>query len=399
MENIDAKSSTFSQTLLWFGAAVSIAELMAGALIAPLGLWRGMLTILIGHIIGAAVLIPAGLIGAKSGLSWAESTRISYSKYGSWAFSLLNILQLLGWTAVMIISGATAFDGIAGKLWGIRDTRLWSVGIGALICVWIFLGLKNLAKVNTVIISLLFIFTLMLGFTVFSGGKPAGTAEGVISFGAAVELNVSMALSWLPLIADYTRTLKKPVEGTIGSVAGYFVGSLFMFGIGLGGAVYYGTSDVFAIMAAAGLGLAALAIIVLSTVTTTFLDVYSAGVSAVNLNGKISEKWAAAAVCAAGVMVAIWVPIGRYEDFLYLISSIFAPLFGVSFADYFLLRRRSRRPQDSPCLKNLLLWLGGFIAYRLLLPYNTVVGITLPVMVGVAAVGWLWGVLEKKPAA
>jgi purine-cytosine permease-like protein len=171
-----------------------------------------------------------------------------------------------------------------------------------------------------------------------------------------------------------------------------------MFTIGLGAAIYYGSSDVFVIMAAAGMGLAALATIVLSTVTTTFLDVYSAGVSAVNLNGKISEKWTATAVCAAGVVIAIFVPIARYEDFLYLISSVFAPIFGVSFADYFLLRRRSLRPQDSPCLKNLLLWLGGFVAYRLLLPYNTVVGITLPVMVGVAAAGWLWGVLEKKPA-
>ncbi|HWP79156.1 MAG TPA: putative hydroxymethylpyrimidine transporter CytX [Candidatus Acidoferrum sp.] len=399
MENIDAKTSTFSQTLLWFGAAVSIAELMAGALIAPLGLEAGLAAILLGHVIGAAVLIPAGLIGAKSGLSWAASTRISYSKYGSWAFSALNILQLLGWTAVMIIGGATAFDGIAVQLWGVQNTALWSVAIGALICVWVFLGLKNLSKVNTVIIALLFIFTLMLGFSVFSGGRPAGAAEGAISFGAAVELNVSMALSWLPLIADYTRTLKKPVAGTIGSVAGYFVGSLFMFGIGLGAAVYYGTSDVFVIMAQAGMGLAALATIVLSTVTTTFLDVYSAGVSAVNLNGKISEKWTAAAVCAAGVVIAIFVPIERYEDFLYLISSVFAPLFGVSFADYFLLGKREMRAQDRPCYKNLLLWLAGFIAYRLLLPYNTAVGITLPVMAGVAATGWLLGTMEKKPAA
>jgi putative hydroxymethylpyrimidine transporter CytX len=399
MENMDAKTSTFSQTLLWFGAAVSIAELMAGALIAPLGLKSGLLAILIGHIIGAAVLIPAGLIGAKSGLSWAASTRISYSKYGSWAFSLLNILQLLGWTAVMIIGGATAFDGIAGPLWGIHNTVLWSILIGALICVWVFLGLKNLSKVNTVIIALLFAFTLMLGFTVFSGGAHPGAAEGMISFGAAVELNVSMALSWLPLIADYTRTLRRPVAGTYGSVAGYFIGSLFMFAIGLGAAVYYGTSDVFAIMAAAGMGLAALATIVLSTVTTTFLDVYSAGVSAVNLNGRISEKWAAAAVCAAGVVIAIFVPISRYEDFLYLISSVFAPLFGVSFADYFLLRRREMRKQDAPCYKNLLLWLCGFVAYRMLLPYNTVVGITLPVMAGVALLGWLFGAFEKKSAA
>ena len=31
------KVSTFSQMLLWFGAAVSIAEILTGALLAPLG--------------------------------------------------------------------------------------------------------------------------------------------------------------------------------------------------------------------------------------------------------------------------------------------------------------------------------------------------------------------------
>ena len=55
-----------------------------------------MWAILIGHLIGCAVLFFTGFIGAKSGLSAIESTRISFGKYGSFWFSLLNVVQLLG---------------------------------------------------------------------------------------------------------------------------------------------------------------------------------------------------------------------------------------------------------------------------------------------------------------
>ena len=115
------KVSTFSQMLLWFGAAVSIAEILTGALLAPLGFERGMEAILVGHVIGAILLLPAGLIGAQSGLSAARSVRISFGRYGSYAFSILNLVQLLGWTAIMIVSGAKAMDGITGELWGFRN--------------------------------------------------------------------------------------------------------------------------------------------------------------------------------------------------------------------------------------------------------------------------------------
>jgi purine-cytosine permease-like protein len=76
--NETQKTSSFSQALLWFGAAVSIAEILTGALLAPLGLAKGFLAILLGHVIGCTVFYFAGLIGAKSGLSAIETTRLSF---------------------------------------------------------------------------------------------------------------------------------------------------------------------------------------------------------------------------------------------------------------------------------------------------------------------------------
>jgi len=372
---------------------VSIAEILTGSLLAPLGLGQGVLSIFIGHVIGAVILFLAGLIGAKSGFSAAESARISFGKYGSFGFSILNILQLLGWTAIMIINGATALDGVTGRLWGYENEKLWCVLIGLLIILWVAVGVKNLSKVNVVVVTALFLLTLILGFTVFKGAGTGAPVEETMTFGGAVELNVAMSLSWLPLISDYTRELKKPVAGTLGSVLSYFVGSVLMFVIGLGAAIYAGTSDISAILMSAGLGLAAFIIVVFSTVTTTFLDVYSAGVSAANLNKKINVKWGGLLICIAGTVIALVVSMSQYENFLYFIGSVFAPLFAILFVDYYLFRRQTVQPVRSRVIKNSVLWVVGFVGYRLLIPYNSIVGITLPVM---AAIGLLCFVINKK---
>lgn len=383
MEN-NMKTTSFSQALLWFGAAVSIAEILTGALIAPLGLMKGTMAILIGHIIGTLVLFLAGYIGAQSKLPAIESTRISFGKYGSYVFSILNILQLLGWTAVMIINGAQALDGVTKETLHYQNVTLWCILIGALICIWIMIGIKNLSTVNIFAVGALFVFTIILGFIVFKGTPLHNPVfKETITFGAAVELSVIMPLSWLPLISDYTRYVKNEKAGAVSSALGYFAGSTFMYIIGLGAAIYAGTSDISVILLSAGLGLMALVVVVLSTVTTTFLDAYSAGVSFVNMSKIVSEKSAALIVCVVGVILAIFIPTNQYETFLYLIGSVFAPLFAILITDYYILKVQS---VDKGCLlngKNAFIWVVGVIAYRMLMPYNSPIGITLPVMFGI----------------
>lgn len=100
---------SFGLFALWFSAAISMAEIYTGGLLAPLGFSDGVKAIIIGHLIGGGIMLLAGAIGAESGLpAIAMSTRISFGTYGSYLFSILNILQLIGWTAVMIIAGGRA---------------------------------------------------------------------------------------------------------------------------------------------------------------------------------------------------------------------------------------------------------------------------------------------------
>ena len=65
--------------------------------------------------------------------------------------------------------------------------------------------------------------------------------------------------------------------------------------------------------------------------------------------------------------------------FLYLIGSVFAPMVAVQIADWFILRRDCFDRAFSG--RNLVIWLIGFVLYRLLMQVDIVVGCTLPDMV------------------
>lgn len=370
------RTSVFSNGLIWFGAGVSLAEILTGTYFAPLGFGKAMAAILLGHLIGGLMMFAAGMIGAKERKSAMETVKMSFGSKGSLLFAFLNVLQLIGWTAIMIYDGALAADGMLHTgLW------VWALVIGALIALWIIVGLTNLGKINTIAMTALFILSLILFKVIFFGTQAAAPMvdDGSLTFGAAVELAVAMPLSWLPLISDYTREAEKPFAATLASVVTYSLVSIFMYMIGMGAAIYTGEYDIAQIMLKTGLGIVGLLIIVFSTVTTTFLDAYSAGVSSVSISSKIKEKWAAVVVTIIGTVAAMLYPMDNITNFLYLIGSVFAPMIAVQIADYFILKKADAAEKEFQWT-NLLIWLIDFIAYRLLMHVDTPVGNTLPDM-------------------
>ena len=369
----EKRTSVFENGLIWFGAAVSIAEILTGTYFAPLGFTKGLLAVLIGHIIGCTMLFFAGLIGGKIRKSAMETAKMSFGSKGALLFSVLNIIQLVGWTAIMIYDGALAVNGVFNI-----GNWIWCIIIGALIILWILIGIKNLGKVNTVAMAALFILTIVLSFVIFGNGTMQNIGGEGMTFGAAVELSVAMPLSWLPLISDYTREAQKPVKATAVSAITYGIVSMWMYVIGMGAAIFTGESDIAQIMVKAGLGIAGLLIIVFSTVTTTFLDAYSAGVSSESLSSKINGKWVAVAVTVIGAAGAIFLPLTDITDFLYFIGSVFAPMIAIQIADFFILKQN--KESSAFGIQNLIIWLVGFVIYRLLMHVDIVVGNTLPDM-------------------
>lgn len=368
------RTSVFENGLIWFGAGVSIAEIITGTYLASLGFAKGLAAILVGHVIGCTMLFLAGVIGGKMRRSAMETVKMSFGQKGGLLFSFLNVLQLVGWTSIMIYDGALAADGVAGT-----GRWVWCLIIGALIIAWLLVGITHLGKVNVVAMGALFVLTLILCKVIFADGGAAGIiSDDGLSFGAAVELSVAMPLSWLPLISDYTREAKSPVRATAASAITYGVISCWMYVIGMGAAIYTGEYDIAQIMLKAGLGIAALLIVVFSTVTTTFLDAYSAGVSSESIFAKLKGKQVAVVVTVIGTIAAIVYPMDNITNFLYLIGSVFAPMIAIQIADFFFLKKDSSGSAVN--VVNLIVWVIGFVLYRIFMTIDIPVGNTLPDM-------------------
>ena len=367
--------------LVWFGASVSLAEILTGTFFAPLGLSMGIAAIIIGHVIGCALFLLVSLVSAQTGMSAMQAVGRSFGRVGSGAFSAANVLQLVGWTAIMVMSGGAAATLLVPAL-GMAG---WCIVIGALIVLWIAIGIKRMGTVQSAAAVLLFALTFVVSATVFGSGTPIpGMEDGSLSFGAAVELAAAMPLSWLPVAGDYTREAKRPNAGTALATIAYGLGSCWMFVIGLGCALYAGSDDVAVVLAQAGLGIVGILVVVFSTVTTTFLDAQSAGVSANAIWQKLDPRICGIVAAVVGTILAIVAPVGDFEDFLYLIGSVFAPMATIVIVDYFVLHRdRSAELID---WRNAVLWLLGFILYRFSLGWDIPCGNTLPVMVIIAVV-------------
>lgn len=370
---MNKRTSVFENSLIWFGAAVSIAEILTGTYFASLGFLKGLVAIVLGHIVGCVLLFLAGLIGAKTQKSSMDTVKMSFGDKGSIFFAVLNVMQLFGWTGIMIYDGALATEGILAV-----GHMIWCLIIGGLILIWILIGIKNLGKINIVAMSALFIMTIVLSFIIFKGGAVFDTGNEGMSFGAALELSVAMPLSWLPLMSDYTKEAEKPVKATAASSIVYGLVSVWMYVIGMSAALFTKESDIAQILLKAGFGIMGLLIVVLSTVTTTFLDVYSAGVSTESIFSKVEAKWVAMAVTIIGTLGAVILPMDDITGFLYLIGSVFAPMIAIQIVDFFILKISHDEKKFS--VQNIIIWGIGFIIYRILMKVDTPIGSTIPSM-------------------
>lgn len=357
------------QGLVWFGAGVSIAEILTGTYLAPLGLIKGLLAIVLGHLIGGILFYLAALISARRQKSAMESVKDTFGRQGGKLFAFLNVLQLFGWTAIMIYDGALSATAIFHT-----SPRIWAIVIGALVVVWIALDVSSIEKVNMIAMLGLFVLSIVLCVVIISH-HTMHSLHGTIAFGAALELSASMPLSWLPVIGDYMVDCEQPQKSALVSTIVYSLASCWMFGIGMAAARMSGTGDIATIMVKAGLGIAGLLIIVFSTVTTTFLDALSGGISTQSLDDRGDGKKAAIVIGILGTVGACLYPMDNITNFLYLIGSVFAPMIAVMMTDTFILSKETKKDFD---IVNLMIWLSGFVLYRLFMRFNWIVGYTLP---------------------
>jgi putative hydroxymethylpyrimidine transporter CytX len=313
---------------LWAGAAISIMEIFSGAMLAPLGLLVGVAVIIAGHVIGNSLLALSCLHGQEMGITSMLSVRFSFGVRGSHFFAFLNIIQLVGWMAVMQIVAADAMNAVTS----FSSRSFWIVVIGIITTLWAMGGQKVWKVLNSVSTVLLVLLTVVMTYQVFVSFPPVNVPQDPMPLGLAMDIVIAMPISWLPLASDYSRYAKR---GSMrGTWAGYFVFSSWMYFIGLISALGTGESFPTHTLMLMGLGVPAMIIVALSTITSDYMDVYSAAASWLNVREKSDSRVTMLVFGAAGIALSLVFPIEQYQNFLLFIGSLFCPLFAIVIVDY-----------------------------------------------------------------
>lgn len=386
----------FPLTLLWFGASISVAEINAGGLMASAGIIPGLAAIAAGHLVGSLLLGLMCYVGFREKMPSLMCTRIAFGRRGSWLLSLANVMQLLGWTAVMLQQNTQAVGGITRSLWGVENGPAVTVVMGCLVLLWALWESEGKTVGNSLAVLLLGLLAVLVSWTLWGRAEGAVIAEPVksMSFSEAFELSLIMPLSWVPLVADYACRAKSARAACLAPALGYLAGSVWMYCLGFAGALITGEADPTPMLLAAGLGVAALSVVVLSTVVTTFLDVYSAVASAKNVAPALPVKPMSCVVVFLGTCAALVWDSDVYISFLSCIGAVFAPLSAVLFTDYFLLRVDAR--EQSMSLPSMVSLGAGIVAHIFFSVFGSPLGPTISCLLTALLVQIAGRALEKR---
>ena len=364
MEN---RTGILTNGIIWFGVAISVSEIEAGIQIGSLSSLNSLwLPLILGHVLGGIMLFLVGYIGAKLRMNAMETTTSSFGRYGSKFFAALNVMQLVAWIAVLNAQGASALAGLDPQISFPLICMLFAI----FIALWVYVGLQRSSKVTAVVMVILTLLLVVLTARLFgfngSGMMSAVNANsGVLAnsksldFWNIFEISIAMPISWLPVISDYTKDVKKPINATAVSAIAYTIASLWMYFIGIEIAAI-GLNNVADAILLANLGIPGVIIMVLSTVTTNFLAANSAGESAKAIFHKLNPKIVGAFVSFLSAVIAILGIMNHYISFLYLIASVFAPMAAVLSVSFYL-----NMDTDGVSKWNMFAWFAGFIIYQL----------------------------------
>ncbi|MEN0107986.1 MAG: putative hydroxymethylpyrimidine transporter CytX [Pseudomonas sp.] len=397
---------------LWFSLGIGLMVLQTGALLAPgLGLAFGLLAIALGTAVGVLLLAAVGVIGSDTGLASMAAIKLSLGNHGASLPALLNLLQLIGWGAFEIIVMRDAASLLAARAFGEESLwtqpLLWTLLFGALATLLAVTG--PLTFVRQILrkwgIWLLLAACTWLTWNLLNKADLASLwaqrGDGSLPFALGFDIAIAMPLSWLPLIADYSRFGKRAGSVFTGTAVGFFVGNLWLMGLGVAYTLAFAPSgEVNALLlalAGAGLGIPLL-LILLDESENAFADIHSAAVSSGTVI-KLKVEHLALAIGAICTLIACVAPLAQYQNFLLLIGSVFAPLFGVVLVDHFILRRRQAVVMPHALRWSALAaWAGGVATYHLLANIYPELGATLPALILAGALQFVLGSLAPKLA-
>ncbi len=412
----EQKTGLWDIAFIWFCANVAVPRLMIGGSLAELGFWKMLAILIVGNIIVFLPLLALGDIGYRIKIPTMAASRLAFGIRGSYIPSLANGIQLLGWAAnVTVICGAS-INTIINAMTGFDCQWLW-IAVTAIVQIVITAyGFRSITWLQRVSVPLLLILTIVTAILIF---REKGAVDAVINYAPVAPLSImigldivaSNAFAWGPMVCDYTRYAKSSGSAGWGTLIGSLVGAASFMFVGAISFMANGDANPVNFLLAKGLGIPALIIIVLSSVTTNVVNLYSAGISFVNVFPKV-EPWKI--IVPAGVIVGgiALIPnlIGHFITFLTIVGAIFVPMIAIMLVDFFILKKSKADPEQALVEDNsskywynkgfnwpaLIVWFVGIALYNVFAYTWTTLGSCVPTFIIIAVVYWIVGKAAKN---
>ena len=339
--------------LIWAGGNTCLATIFTGGLIAPeLGMLNSILVILLAATVGGFLLGLVAIIGARKGLPTMVLARKVVGTRASYAASLLNALQLIGWASILLYVSAEAIAVACRSLvltGFLADPVLWVIVIGVIEAAYTAIGPEKWVwcqriAVTTLLIVLIYETYALISYclsTPAALAEPQGVSSSALLWG--FDMVLATAVSWAPLVADYARFSLGEGGAMLGTWWGYGVTSYILYSIGALAALATGAylGDPTQVLLKLGLSTALLFFVSVSAVTTNLLNIYSAVVSTMNVFPKLKYI---PLVCLYGglttALAVVPVLILNFEFFLIYIGVVFVPLTTTLIMHYLILGGR-----------------------------------------------------------
>ena len=374
--------------VLWGDLSIGLLVLVSGALLVPaLGLPDAILAIVVGSLIGAVPLALVGLAGAREGVPGMVLFRPMLGRRGSYLPSAFNLIQLVGWTAFEFWAMGRVTNAVARDATGLDAPLLW-LALVAMVCTGLALGgpilvvRRSLERFGIWVIAGVAIWiTVRLLAVADLGALWRRPGAGGLPFWAAVDLVIAMPVSWLPLVADFDRFARNERDAVRGTFWSYAAGNAWFYALGAVLVLAAGAApDVLdigtTIAATVGGGVVLLALLVGES-DQAMANIYSSALSLQNVAPGLPQRPLILGLGAIGFVLAAGLSDAAttFEVFLFLIGSVFVPLFGVFAADYFVLARARygeasmfERADAGIRVRALGPWIAGFVVYQWCVP-------------------------------
>lgn len=358
---------------LWSGLGVTLTlPAVAGYLYSPgTSLLAALAAIVVGSLLGSLLLGASAVVGASLGQPAMVVLRGLFGRRGSAVPTVLNVAQCLGWTYVEVSVIATAGHAVAPAV----PTWAYALLGGTLATGMALRPLAAVRLLRRYAVVAVVLATGYLGARVLARPLPAFTAGGTDGFWPGLDLVLAIPVSWVPLVADYSRHARTPRSAFLGTAGGFAPACALYFGLGvLALAAFPGTAgrDGLSALVALPVAAVAVAVLVLDEVDEAFANLYSTAVSVQNVAPRLDRRVLAGVVGAlgTGAAVALGSDYSSYETFLLLIGAVFLPLTAVLLVTFFVVDR-DRWSAGVATRGRVLLglpWLAGFVAYQLVTP-------------------------------